>query len=196
MISLGRAIITLLFTLIFGGLYVFPPGASGPSFTTNPEDDLDDGITMTPAPAHDADTNNEITIAPAPARPTLDTPRPKRRLPDIPLFTRKRNKYKVWALNARQKLLYDGDSIGSATDQYAYLFARMSMEAQNSVAVYFERGLTLEFTPFDFLAHLDTLYIDPNAADCAMSKIQTLCQALNESFSAFLPRFERLLYEA
>ena len=29
-----------------------------------------------------------------------------------------------------------------------------------------------------------------------MSKIQTLCQAPNKSFAAFLPRFERLLYEA
>ena len=36
----------------------------------------------------------------------------------------------------------------------------MSTEAQNNVAVYFERGLTLRFTPFDFLAHLHTLYID------------------------------------
>ena len=72
----------------------------------------------------------------------------------------------------------------------------MSTEAQNSVAVYFERGLTLGFTPFDFLAHLDTLYIDLNAADRAMSKIQTLRQAPNESFAAFLPRFKRLLHEA
>ena len=113
MISLGGAIITLLFTLLFRGLYVFPPGISGPSFITNPEDDLDDGITMTPAPAY----------------PASNTPRPKRRLPDIPLFTRKRNEYKVWALNARQKLLRDGDSIGSPTDQYAYLFTRISTEA-------------------------------------------------------------------
>jgi len=85
MISLGGAIITLLFTLLFGGLYVFPPGSARPSFI----------------PAHDDDLDDEITMAPASARPTSDTPRPKRRLPNIPLFTGKRNEYKVWALNAR-----------------------------------------------------------------------------------------------
>ena len=85
MLSLGGAIITLLFTLLFRGLYVFPPGSTRPSFIPALDDDLDD----------------EITIALAPARPTSDTPRPKRRLPDIPLFTGKRNEYKVWALNAR-----------------------------------------------------------------------------------------------
>ena len=86
MISLGGAIITLLFTLLFGGLYVFPSGASDSSLVTSPEDNLDNEITMTPAPA--------------PTQPISDTPRPKRRLPDIPLFTGKRNEYKVWALNA------------------------------------------------------------------------------------------------
>ena len=54
MISLSGAIITLLFTLLFGGLYVFPPGSTGPSFI----------------PAHDDDLDDEITMAPAPARPT------------------------------------------------------------------------------------------------------------------------------
>ena len=99
--SLKGAIITLLFTLLFGCLYVFPPGPARPSLMTNTKDDLDDGITTTLA-LYYSDAS--------------ETPRLKRRLLDIRLFSRKRNEYKVWSLNARQKLLRDGDSIGSSTD--------------------------------------------------------------------------------
>ncbi|KAL5592956.1 uncharacterized protein BROUX77_002688 [Berkeleyomyces rouxiae] len=144
----------------------------------------------------------------SPAPPVLATPsvpvatadafvkRPKPKIPDIPLFSGKRAEYRVWAMYARQKIARDGPSIGDDGDQYTYLFARMSTEAQNLVAVYFARGLEMGYTAATFLAYLDRMFIDPYAAERASTQLQNLRQRDNEPFALFLPKFEKLLGEA
>ncbi|KAL5596456.1 uncharacterized protein BROUX77_007140 [Berkeleyomyces rouxiae] len=122
--------------------------------------------------------------------------RPKPKIPDIPLFSGKRAEYRVWAMYARQKIARDGPSIGDDGDQYTYLFARMSTEAQNLVAVYFARGLEMGYTAATFLAYLDRMFIDPYAAERASTQLQNLRQRDNEPFALFLPKFEKLLGEA
>ncbi|KAI0992363.1 hypothetical protein K3495_g15823 [Podosphaera aphanis] len=72
----------------------------------------------------------------------------------------------------------------------------METEAQNLVAVYYERGLTAGFTATQFLAHLDTIFIDPNSTKRALSRLTNTPQRDNESFVLYLPKFERLLHEA
>lgn len=124
------------------------------------------------------------------------TNRPKRKLPDLALFSGKRADYLVWAITARQKLERDGASIGTPADQYAYLFARMESSAQNAVAGYFQENLPTNPDPARFLAYLDSVYIDPNAANRALDKLYTLRQRESETFATFFPRFERLLHEA
>jgi hypothetical protein len=58
-------------------------------------------------------------------------------MPELSLFSGERREYKVWALEARQKLDIDGEVLGPLQHQFAYLFARMEKKAQNLVATYF-----------------------------------------------------------
>ena len=70
-------------------------------------------------------TNSNATpntnASPAGAATPSSTGRPRKKLPDLRPFSGKRSEYNVWALDARQKLDVDGESIGSPRDQYAYL---------------------------------------------------------------------------
>lgn len=141
-------------------------------------------------------TTTEPQPAPAPMPATyVETRRPRPCLPDVTPFTGKRSDYLVWSLSARQKIKLDAPSIGGPAEQYSYLFERMSTAAQNIVVARFQSGLDNP-DPTAFLTYLDTQFIDPNAANRAMSKLQELRQRDNEPFSAFLPRFERLLHES
>ncbi|KAI1001877.1 hypothetical protein K3495_g6326 [Podosphaera aphanis] len=122
--------------------------------------------------------------------------RPKHKLPELNKFSGKRSEYRIWALAAKQKIKKDGDAIGTPGDQCDYIFARMEPDAQNLVAVYYERGLTAGLTAVDFLAHLDTIFTNPNATKRALLKLINTPQRDNESFALYFPRFERLLHEA
>jgi hypothetical protein len=118
-------------------------------------------------------------------------------MPDLSLFSGERREYKVWALEARQKLEIDGEALGPHSHQFAYLFARMEKKAQNLVATYFQNGGDGgRRDPWGFLAYLDSVFLDPNATSRALAKLQTLRQKDTESFSTFFPRFERTLHEA
>lgn len=139
------------------------------------------------------DTHMANHSAPVSA-PPVERPRP--RLPDIHKFSGRREEYKSWALLARRKIEVDGDSIGTPQHQCDYLFAQLQPEAHNLVAVYYERGLSTGMTAQGFLQHLDTLFVDPNAGQRAVARLESALQRDNEPFSEYLPRFERLLYEA
>lgn len=132
--------------------------------------------------------------APAPQSPA-DAARPRPCLPDIALFSGKRSDYLVWSLTARQKLSLDAAALGGPRQSFAYLFSRMDANAQNLVAARFQQGL-VNPDPEDFFQYLDSVFLDPNAADRAMTRLQVLRQKDSESFALFLPRFERLLHEA
>jgi hypothetical protein len=118
-------------------------------------------------------------------------------MPELSLFSGERYEYKVWSLEARQKLQIDGEVIGPDQYQFAYLFARMEKKAQNLVAGYFQDGGEGgRRNPLEFLTYLDSVFLDPNAASRALTKLRTFRQGVNESFSTFFPRFERTLHEA
>ncbi|KAI0992201.1 hypothetical protein K3495_g15985, partial [Podosphaera aphanis] len=142
----------------------------------------------TPASSHFALASGAATAA--------TVKRPKHKLPELEKFSGKRTEYRIWALVAKQKIKKDGEAIGTPGDQFDYIFARMETEAQNLVAVYYERGLTAGFTATQFLAHLDTIFVDPNATKRALSRLTNTPQRDNESFALYLPKFERLLHEA
>ena len=46
-----------------------------------------------------------------------------------------------------------------------------------------------------FIRHLDSVYIDPNAAACTLNRLQAMKQG-RESFVTFLPKFEKELGES
>ena len=72
----------------------------------------------------------------------------------------------------------------------------MTTDAQKMVAMYFEKGLSNNTrTATKFLQHLNTVFIDPNGADRALSKLRHMDQG-RDSFAVFLPKFERVLHES
>ncbi|KAL5614232.1 uncharacterized protein BROUX77_000069 [Berkeleyomyces rouxiae] len=93
-------------------------------------------------------------------------------------------------------LALDSESIGDHRKQYAYLFARMTVEAQNLVVAYFEQGLLNDTGPHQFLEYLDSIFIDPFAADRALFHLDNMRQGPSEPFALFLPRFEKVLQDA
>ena len=119
----------------------------------------------------------------------------KRRLPELSTYSREQDEYLVWSIEARQKIKIDAKAIGTEEHQFAYLYSRMAPKAQRVVAAWFEEN-SKTLDPEKFLRHLDSIYVDPNAAARALSKLSSIRQSSTESFATFLPKFERLLHEA
>jgi hypothetical protein len=123
--------------------------------------------------------------------------RPKKALPDIPRFSGKRKDFKAWALEARAKIGIDGDSIGNPYAQFYYIYSRMESSAQLFVLAHVQemdrQGLS---TPQNLLQYLESIYIDPNEVARARDRLREEKQKGNESFTFYLPKFERLLAEA
>lgn len=126
--------------------------------------------------------------------PVLKRPKPK--LPELFKFSGKRSEYYTWSLQAKSKIRKDGEAIGTPEDQCDYLYAQLQPTAQQMVAVYYDRGTATGMTGPEFLAHLDALYIDPNAAKRALVKLTSTPQRENEPFAEYLPKFEGLLQES
>jgi hypothetical protein len=133
---------------------------------------------------------------PAPPNEDLTPPAPRRRLPELSPFTGRRSEYRVWRTEAREKLRIDGASIGSPTDQATYLFSRLGPDTQRIVVAWYDNQLVHGITPEAFCHHLDTIFIDPNAAARALSKLHDLRQKRDEPFATFYPRFEQLVCDA
>ena len=122
--------------------------------------------------------------------------RPKPRLPELYKFSGKRADYRAWSLEARDKLSTDGESIGNERHRFQYIFARMEPDAKNLVAVYYEQNRNKpDVEAESFMKHLDGMFIDPNAANRALSKLTVMSQR-KDSFATFLPKFERALAES
>ena len=153
--------------------------------------------TSAPAVVPASPVPTAVPAAPVPVATTERNLEPRKRaLPDIALFSGQRSAYRVWALSARSKLALDSESIGDHRKQYAYLFARMTVEAQNLVVAYFEQGLLNDTGPHQFLEYLDSIFIDPFAADRALFHLDNMRQGPSEPFALFLPRFEKVLQDA
>lgn len=118
----------------------------------------------------------------------------KATLPDPPKFDGTRKAFRAWLLEMRNKLRVDGQVIGTPADQFAYIFSRLEKTPQNMTIAFVERGGTGGSSdPGQYLEYLDSCYGDPNAASRAIDRLQILSQGVNESFAAFLPKFEKEL---
>jgi hypothetical protein len=95
------------------------------------------------------------------------------------------------------KLRVDGAAIGSLADQFAYIYSRLDQTPQAMAAAFFENGGLLGTrNPADFLRYLSNSYGDPNVAQRALSRLETLQQGGKESFATFLPKFEKELADS
>ena len=123
----------------------------------------------------------------------LIAPAPHKRLPDISKFDGSRKGYPMWKVEADNKLRIDGVVISTLQDQAAYLFSRMEAKAQLMVVSFYQNQPGCDAATF--VRHLDSVYIDPNAAASALNRLQVMKQG-RESFVTFLSKFEKELGES
>jgi hypothetical protein len=122
---------------------------------------------------------------------------PKAVLPNPPRFTGKRVEYRAWRIEVEAKIKIDGAALGTLSNQFYYLYGRMEPSAQLLISAHFSQMSNdpLQATPAAFIKYLDSIFLDPNAAKRAVDKLRTEKQKPTQSFSAFLPQFERLISE-
>ena len=94
---------------------------------------------------------------------------PRKRLPDISKFDGSRKGYPMWKVEADNKLQIDGAVIGIPQDQAAYLFSRMEAKAQLMVVSFYQNQPGCDVAIF--VRHLDSVYIDPNAAVRTLNRL-------------------------
>ncbi|KJZ72304.1 hypothetical protein HIM_08345 [Hirsutella minnesotensis 3608] len=129
----------------------------------------------------------------------LTTPMRKTRptLPDPPRFEGARPKFRAWLSEMKNKLRVDGKVIGSESDRFAYIYARLGGAPQQMTIAYVEAGgRGGNSDPEQYLQYLEECYGDPNAKARALDKLRSLRQKDNESFAALIPRFERELADS
>ena len=120
----------------------------------------------------------------------LIAPALRKRLPDISKFDGSRKGYPMWKVEADNKLRIDGAVIGTPQDQAVYLFSRMEAKAQLMVVSFYQNQPGCDAATF--VQHLDSIYIDPNAAAHALNQLQAMKHD-RESFATFLPNLRRSL---
>ena len=99
----------------------------------------------------------------------------------------------MWKVEADNKLQMDGAVLGTPQDQAAYLFTRMEAKAQLMVVSFYQNQPSCDARTF--VQHLDSIFIDPNAAAQALNRLQAMKQG-KKSFATFLPKFEKELGES
>ena len=123
----------------------------------------------------------------------LIAPAPCKRLLDISKFDGSQKGYPMWKVEADNKLQIDGAVIATPQDQVAYLYSRMEAKAQLMVVSFYQNEPGCDAATLVW--HLDSVYIDPNAAACALNQLQAMKQD-RESFAIFLSKFEKELGES
>ena len=78
----------------------------------------------------------------------------------------------MWKVEANNKLRIEEAFIGTPQDQAAYLFSRMEAKAQLMVVSFYQNQPSCDAATF--IRHLDSVYIDPNAAARALNRFQAM----------------------
>lgn len=142
---------------------------------------------------------NSTVTAPAPVSAPMDDNSgrpPKPKLPELTKWSGRRSDYRAWVMEARAKLDTDGACIGTEANKIEHLYARMEIDGKNLVCTWIEQNKTKAGTTAEtFLRYMDGTFIDPNAANRALSKLADIKQK-KDSFALFLPKFERTLAES
>ena len=102
----------------------------------------------------------------------LIAPAPRKKLLDISKFDGSRKGYPMWKVEADNKLQIDGAVIGTPQDKAAYLFSRMEAKAQLIVVSFYQNQPGCDAATF--VQHLDSVYIDPNAAARVLNQLQAM----------------------
>lgn len=94
----------------------------------------------------------------------------------------------------RHKLVADQGFIGSATDQWVFLWQNLTPKVQSRVAAFYEAGLLTQSPhPAAFLEYLEKVFSDPHKQEMAQAELEQMRQDNRETFAAFYVRFEQKL---
>jgi hypothetical protein len=117
-------------------------------------------------------------------------PRPER-------FDGDRSKFRTWLREMKNKLEADGAVIGTARDQFNYIYACLAPKAQKMTISFVDMGGgNGAYNPQDFLNYLTVMFTDPNEKARALDRLRSLFQHSEESFATFIPKFEREMLDA
>ena len=148
----------------------------------------------TPRVAHGTTNTERVSTSEDRAITRDGRPRPRHTLPHCSKFDGDRKIFPLWKSEMINKLVSDGEAIGTSRDQFNYIFACLEMKPKGMVHAYVRLGgNNAEFKPDHFLQYISTIYTDPNEERRAMDRLRELKQSNSESFSTFLPRFEKEL---
>ena len=78
----------------------------------------------------------------------------------------------MWKVEADNKLRIDGVVISTPQDQATYLFSRMEAKTQLMVVSFYQNQPGCDAATF--VRHLDSVYIDPKAAACALNRLHAM----------------------
>ncbi|KAL2884887.1 Retrotransposon gag protein [Ceratocystis lukuohia] len=152
---------------------------------------------VTGAPTSQAPPTKTPENPPAPQPPQIVymQPRPQQVLPPLRIFEGDRKKYLDWRLDAANKILIDGEAIGTPLAQLIYIVSCLQGTAKASCREFATR-LQSEPNPqvAKLFEHLDKVYKDPAARDYHLTMLRT--PQGNTPFREFFPVFEGHLSQA
>jgi hypothetical protein len=99
-------------------------------------------------------------------------------------------------MTMRAKLRIDGDAIGGSEAQLYYVYSSLGTKVQSLALTFIRQAQeSNEWQPLALLEYLGRIYDDPNKVQKAGQRLLDIRQE-SMSVSAYLPQFERVLYEA
>ena len=122
--------------------------------------------------------------------------RPKPSLPDPDRFSGQAYKFDTWLPSIKAKLRVDAEAIGGNIDQFYYVYLNLENSVQAMVLPQLDDAEERQVWNYQtILDQLSRIYDNPNKFQEAEDKLHNLKQG-NESISAYIAKFERLLYAA
>jgi hypothetical protein len=117
-------------------------------------------------------------------------------LPEPDRFTGRTKDWDTWSMTMRAKLRIDGDAIGSSEAQLYYVYSSLGAKVQSLVLTFVRQAQeNNEWQPLALLEYLGRIYDDPSKVQKAGQRLLDMRQE-SVSIAAYLPQFERVLYEA
>jgi hypothetical protein len=119
----------------------------------------------------------------------------RKKLPELPEFSGKRNEFRPWITQAKAKLSVDKATEPEAV-QFWYIHSRLRGEALAQVSAWVDAVISTDRMTIEGLfGQLRAAYDDNDAAERASRKLNIIRQG-TKSFSAFLAEFDRTLLDA
>lgn len=132
-----------------------------------------------------------------PSTTNSSTTKPKAVLPDTEKFAGTALTWDTWHPSIQAKLRVDGAALGGSEAQFFYVYSRLESKVQALIMPQLSQAEDSKiYNPQEIISQLARLYDDPHKVREAEDKLQVLKMGDSDHLSAFLAKFERLLYTA